>query len=375
MRVSTLRLEHWRNFPRAAVALQQRNFLVGPNASGKSNFLDALRFLRDLARVGGGFEKAVADRGGLSRLRTLGAARQAAIVLDARIENGKRDSWRYRLAFVEKQRRPEIAEEVVWRNEEVILRRPDAKDDRDRDQLRQTHLQQLTVNVAFRPVAEFFASIRYYHIVPQLVREPARWQGGDAEPFGSDLVERVLRTATRTRDARLRRIERAIAVAVPQLHGLRVDRDERGIAHLYGRWRSDDAWQTEVEFSDGTLRLLGLLWSLLDGTGPLLLEEPELSLHPEIVRYIPQLMARVAGRSSRQVLASTHGMELLSDRGIAPDEVLLFRPEGDGTNVVVGADLDEVRQLLDSGLPLSETILPLTRPQSADQLGIVLDQR
>ena len=38
-------------------------------------------------------------------------------------------------------------------------------------------------------------------------------------------------------------------------------------------WRPDAGWQTETQFSDGTLRLLGLLWSVLDGTGPLLLEE------------------------------------------------------------------------------------------------------
>jgi hypothetical protein len=75
-----------------------------------------------------------------------------------------------------------------------------------------------------------------------------------------------------------------------------------------------------------TLRLLGLLWVVLDGVGPLLLEEPELSLHPEVVRFIPQMFARMQRRSGRQVMVSTHSTDLLRDEGIGLDEVLLLLP-------------------------------------------------
>jgi len=45
LRFSSIRLENWRNLGRAQADLQQRIFLVGPNASGKSNVLDVFRFL------------------------------------------------------------------------------------------------------------------------------------------------------------------------------------------------------------------------------------------------------------------------------------------------------------------------------------------
>ena len=66
LRVTRLALTNWRNFRAAEVALGGRAFIVGPNASGKSNLLDALRFLRDLARPGGGLTAAFAaqHRGG-----------------------------------------------------------------------------------------------------------------------------------------------------------------------------------------------------------------------------------------------------------------------------------------------------------------------
>ena len=68
MRFTRLKLENWRNFLTVDVQLQRRVFLVGPNASGKSNVLDALRFLRDIADPqGGGFLAAVTKRGAYLR--------------------------------------------------------------------------------------------------------------------------------------------------------------------------------------------------------------------------------------------------------------------------------------------------------------------
>ena len=54
MRFTRLHLENWRNFRELDVPLGERVFLVGPNAAGKSNLLDALRFLRAVAEPGGG---------------------------------------------------------------------------------------------------------------------------------------------------------------------------------------------------------------------------------------------------------------------------------------------------------------------------------
>ena len=60
MIVSSIKLKNWKNFQNVDVKLKERVFVVGPNASGKSNFLDVFRFLRDIAKPGGGLQKAVA---------------------------------------------------------------------------------------------------------------------------------------------------------------------------------------------------------------------------------------------------------------------------------------------------------------------------
>ena len=89
LRFRRLWLRNWRNFTGIEVAIPNRLCLIGPNASGKSNFLDVFRFLRDLAAPGGGLQQAVARRGGLSTIRCLAARRQSEVEIGVELTEGK----------------------------------------------------------------------------------------------------------------------------------------------------------------------------------------------------------------------------------------------------------------------------------------------
>lgn len=67
MYISRIKLFNWKNFHDCEVVLSERCFIVGANATGKSNFLDVIRFMRDIVKQGGGLQAAVALRGGLKR--------------------------------------------------------------------------------------------------------------------------------------------------------------------------------------------------------------------------------------------------------------------------------------------------------------------
>lgn len=375
LRVTRIRLDNWRNFQKAEVELQRRVFLVGPNASGKSNLLDALRFLQDLASIGGGLQEAVRKRGGVSAIRSLAARKNPDVGLLVKIGTEVEPAlWEYSVTFGRDATKKVIVKrEHVEHRGQSILDRPDERDLEDPEVRTQTHLEQVNVNRKFREVADFLAEIRYLHIVPQLVRDPNRSVGIENDPFGGDFLEQIANKNVKTRNAWLRRIRQALRVAVPQLLELELSKDEKGTPHLRGKyehWRAQGVWQTEDRFSDGTLRLIGLLWATLDGTGPLLLEEPELSLHPEVVRYLPAMFARIQRQSGRQFILSTHSPELLQDKGIGLDEVLLLVPHGEGTSVRPAASYSEVRLLLEGGLSMADAVMPLTKPTKADQLAL-----
>jgi len=379
LRITHLELVNWKNFTHVEMDLAERVFLAGPNASGKSNLLDALRFLRDISRQGGGLQEAIVGvRGGFADVRCLAARKQPAVGLTVWLGTEEEPSlWIYELMFNEnkKLKRPVIERERVQHLGKTLLERPTGDDKDDPTLLTQTHLEQISANRQFRPVADFLASIQYRHLVPQIVREPDRWRARPGDPFGGDFLDAVASTPKRTRESRLRKVAAALRIAAPQLQELEITL-AHGTPHLRGRyahWRPRGAWHDENQFSDGTLRLLGLLWSLLEKGGPLLLEEPELSLHPEIVRRIPQMIHRMQRSSHRQVLVTTHSAELLNDNGIGLDEVFLLIPGREGTLVKSPEGFAEIPNLLEANVPLGEAIVPLTAPQHAEQLVLFPD--
>lgn len=373
MQITHLKLRNWRNFHNVDVELGTRVFLIGPNASGKSNFLDVFRFLRDIA--GEGLQKAVqVHRGGIGVLRCLSARQYSNIDIEVALGD-ENDQWNYRLVInQDNNSRPTVKEEIVKRNGELVEDRPKKEDAQDPERLFYTSLEQVVANHKFRKLSEFFRSVSYQNLLPQVVRDPKGFTSIPVadDPFGRDFLMRMWRTQERTRDSRLKKIGQALRVAVPQLSKLEVAMDEVGSPHLvvgYEHWRRIDAKQYERDLSDGTLRLLGLLWSLFEGEGPLLLEEPEISLHSEVVSRLPQIIERInrSRRIKRQVFISTHSEDLLGDKGIAAEEVLRLEPGKDGTRIL-SADAGE-REMVRLGLSVAEAILPKSAPQNIDQLA------
>lgn len=382
MIVSHIILKNWRNFRDVDVTLGNRAFLVGPNASGKSNFLDVFRFFRDIVKPGGGLQKAVSDRGGISKIRCLAARQYPNIELEVHLSESPMQEpiWRYAIGIKQQERGrhlPYLGYEKVWKKDAQLLNRPDVNDRKDDELLTQTHLEQINSNQAFREVANFFKVVLYLHLVPQLVRNPYAFSGPgiEGDPFGRNFLERIAKTPEVTRQSRLRKIEEALRIAVPQLTNLTETKDEAGIPHLeaiYEHWRPRGAKQREDQFSDGTLRLLGLLWSLLESDSLLLLEEPELSLNSGIVSKLPALMYRLQRQKKRQIILSTHSADLLTERGIGGEEVFLLTPGQEGTKVEAASSIQEVRDLLEGGLSMAEAIVPRTIPPNAHQLEMEL---
>lgn len=385
MLITRLKLKNWRNFREVDVPLGPRAYLIGANASGKSNLLDLFRFLRTLAQTeGGGLQKALKERGGLTKLRSLHARKDPEVRIEVELSDSMAaevPTWRYVLAFKSEgkgQQRVLISEERVEHLGQELLNRPNQDDLQDLQRLTQTHLEQINNNEPFRALVEDFSATTYLHLVPQLLKHGGEISARvmENDPFGQGLMQRIAQTNKRTREARLRRIAQALAQAVPLFSELRFAQDEvTGLWHLeanFTHWRVHGSWQKEDQFSDGTLRLIGLLWALQEGDGLLLLEEPELSLNDGIVQHIPLMIDRVLRglkkpASARQVLISTHSEALLSQVN-DPQSVLLIEPGVNGSTVRQPAP-DEL-QAMEHGLNPAEVLLPKTRPQSLDQFGL-----
>ena len=105
MIVTKLVLKNWRNFSLVDVKLGKRIFLVGPNAAGKSNFLEVFRFLRDTAKSeGGGLQDAIREAGGLKKLRCLAARKRPDVEIEVHLgdSSDKPPTWEYSIGLTQK---------------------------------------------------------------------------------------------------------------------------------------------------------------------------------------------------------------------------------------------------------------------------------
>ena len=165
MYISKLKVRNWRNFTSMEVPLQETVYLIGPNASGKSNFLDVFRFLRDIVNPkGGGLQQAIVSRGGLKKIRSLAARRRPNVEIEIELKNNLIDNsvsanWKYVLCIKSEtagKRRVLIEKEAVYKNEEQILSRPNEDDKADPERLTQTYIEQINMNKDFREIVCIF---------------------------------------------------------------------------------------------------------------------------------------------------------------------------------------------------------------------------
>ena len=376
MIINRLIAKNWRNFQHIDVPLKERQFIVGPNASGKSNLLDIFRFLRDIVKTdGGGFQKAVKDRGGVSKIRCLSARYDPEVAIEIHIADAPDTptKWRYGVGFRQQsrgQRQTYITHERVWKEDKLLLNRPDENDNEDPDRLTQTAIEQSAANAKFREIPLFLQKVIYLHLVPQLIRSADVIQGKiiEDDPYGQGFLETVASVHPSTRRSRLKKIEHTLKIAVPQFEKLEFIRDNTGRPHLrarYSHWCSNEKGQREDQFSDGMLRLIGLLWVLLESESVVLLEEPELSLNIGIVSQLAPSISRLRRSGGSQVLISTQSNVLLIEPGIDGREVLLLTPEKQGTAVKISSDIDHIRVLLEAGLTAGEVVLTRYPEQSS----------
>jgi predicted ATPase len=385
MIIKKIKLLNWKNFQHCEVELTERCFIIGANASGKSNFIDALRFLRDISKQSGGLQSAVEERGGITKIRCLAARTQTNVSITIELGNPGEDTniWRYHLDFVHtgggimKSQVKIISEEVFsYQQNKYVLKRTGDSPDEDEETLKYTHLEQANTNRKFRELQTFFQDIEYLNVIPQMVRESASVVQSSAREdyYGRNFLERLSKMNERTRNSYFRKINSVLKIAVPQLEELSFIKDAMGIPHLearYKHWRAKGSKQQETQFSDGTLRLIGFLFALIDNNGVILLEEPEINLHSGIIAQLPEFIAKIqrTKKTDSQIILTTHSYDMLSSEGISPEEVLVLQNTREGTTVTRISDIAEVKAIIESGLSIADAVIPITKPENIQQIS------
>ncbi|MBZ5664601.1 MAG: AAA family ATPase [Acidobacteriia bacterium] len=374
--ISRIRIRNFKSFEDVDVTLGLTNVLVGPNMSGKSNFIDAFRFLVDLVvpspNVQGisnavmkrnGFREVV-WKGGSSGLISFNLEGISAETTEAPVK------WTYNLEILGEMR---YGSANVQR-EELTLDTPtgqlpliSTKDGR-RVLHRTKSLGTTEINDSGRLALEYeipdwegnfirasIAAWRFYRLIPTSMRQA---NPSAAAPFlteyGDNLSSWLLLLQTRYSD-QFNRIVTACREVFPDLEDVLSWPTQQSTVYLASRERHLSSPTTVWQMSDGELAfiaLLSLIFAPKDLGAPLYcIEEPENYLHPRLLTVLTELLKQVQGElgaeNSAQLLISTHSPMLIDRFSI--DNLILFRRERGATKCVRPRDNESFKALVDSG--------------------------
>ncbi|WP_354635446.1 AAA family ATPase [Planktothricoides raciborskii] len=325
------------------IDLEMRNLtvMIGANGSGKTSFLDVFSILA--ASASGNLHQQLQLKGGFHEILTRGKARELEISLAMNVPD--REPLKYRLALSPKGLSYEIREETLTQQSDIYAPEPfkyiqsDGLDikyfsQEDSRILRPTwEHNPLETSLSQVPkmyrepenLRKSLASCTYYGALdvsekspirlPQAMR-PAKLPGAKGEDLVSCLYD--LRESDRDR---FEFLENILSAAFPDFERLNFPPVAAGTISMTWTDRNFSQPIYLHELSEGTLRFLWLatLIQSQNLTTITLIDEPEVSLHPDLLRHLVYLMREAAKHT--QLIVATHSDRLIGF--LEPHEVLI----------------------------------------------------
>lgn len=386
-------LRNYKSIAACDVRLSRLTYLVGANGAGKSNFLDALHFVRD--SLNGSLDIAMNERGGLSevRRRSSGHPNHFGIRLEFNLPNGDSGFYAFAVGALPSNGYEVQREECsingsgkgpyfLLEHGKLVKTSESTFPSVTADRLALVSASGLPV---FRPVYDALIAMGFYNLNPKVIRELQKPQDGRLlKPAGENIVS-VIGHLSRTNPEALRIIQEYLHAVVPMVHG--VEREVVGpmesLSFQQDMAGAKHPWRFSAQnMSDGTLRALGVLAALFQGNrdhSPSLIgiEEPETALHPAASAALREALSRAADRT--QVIVTSHSPDLLDDFDIPADSLLVVASEEGATRIapIDAASRRAIRDHLCSAgellrldqLAIEQLPLEYQAPRQADLFG------
>ena len=336
--IKRVALNNYKSIASCDVSLGPLNFLAGPNASGKSNFLDALRFIS--GALGRGLDWALEVRGDFYETLYRGA-QSRSFSLRVEVEDGL-SQGHYDLEIASDKNKNVLIkrEKCLYgdRNGQFSYEMRDGKLVKASDNLplpSAVAMDGLLLPLAgnlpgFRTIYHTLKGARFYNPVPQAIMSGEIGGGHFLDSAGRNTASVFAQFGDETKK-----------VINQYLDGIASGIDARitgegptGQLEFFQSVKGQDPWQFPARSaSQGTLRALGVLVALFQekrGRGGILsIEEPETAIHPAALSVLLEAMREASEHS--QIICTSHSPDILDDKSISPEEIRAVAFDGGKT--------------------------------------------
>jgi predicted ATPase len=386
--ITNLQIDNFKSLKGINVKFGDLNFIVGPNASGKTNLAEALDFLSHAIREDLAY--AVSEKGGFynichRRQRRARGAISFSISCSFRVATNV--DCNFTLQFQIKTKGEDIRADFFVSSESLLIQYVSAGFKRgatslfvwrEKDEYKSEFSQEVVGNSLQHPAITRFAQrcknvpnilesfdevspqslilsgylrefwplsmiakelrgLRVFQFNPRLARQPAAPSvHGDLGRRGENLASALDRVRLHEGNT-FKTLTQWLKDVVPTLGRLMTDyTDSRQLGLFFeedgfaARWFAEDV-------SDGTIMSVALFFSLLDRRHRIvMIEEPETSLHPWILRKFLERCRELSVK--RQIIITTHSP--LAVAFAKPSELFLIDRKEGATSLTRAEDLE-----------------------------------
>ena len=329
-RLRRLTLEGFKSIKAMDLELNPLNVLIGANGAGKSNLISFFKMLNEM--MAGRFQQYIGTSGRAQSLLHFGpkATLQIEAKLEFEVENGL-DTYLLRLFHA--------AGDTLIFAEETLSYLETGRESPRLDNLGAGH-QETNINKAIEEEKQTAKVLKYlldrcrvYHFHDTSPTAGVRQSCyvGDSRwlmPDAGNLAALLLRFREGDGNAAYQRIVGTIRLIAPFFDDFVLEPDASHRVILNWREKDSDRVFGPHQFSDGTLRAICLATLLLQPEDEfpklIVVDEPELGLHPYALNIIADLFSKASLHA--QILISTQSSSFLDN--FHPDDVISVNREG-----------------------------------------------
>lgn len=310
--IDFIEIKGYKSIQSMKLEVKPLNILIGANGSGKSNLLSFFEFLRNLFEQN--LRTYVALRGGTEKFLFRGQKETEKLEFHISFQGGK-NAYLVEL-------RANTNKEFVFTKEELIYQR-------DLQQIAQrgteTNLEK-TGLLRARDIKTFVSYCRKYHFHDTTANSPfMRLSSLDSDcnyyySDGGNLAAWIYHIReSAPQDYQI--IVETIRSVAPYFLDFYLKPNDGNYVSLQWKDRWSDMTWGATNLSDGTLRFIALAVLFLQPSLPdtIVIDEPELGLHPSAIASLAGMMKAAAAKGT-QIIAASQSSDLISY--FAPEDVL-----------------------------------------------------
>lgn len=312
--INEIQIENFKSIRKLKLPLKQINILIGANGAGKSNFISYFKLLDSIYHRN--FQNYIAEYAGAENILYFGL--KQSDYLSSKIEFNRINRYCFKL-------RPNNEGNLFFETEETQFNREHGSygfSGWDNEVLGNGYNESILIKQRFgryKFINEYMKSFKVYHFhdTSNTAKIKQKCNINDNEYLRNNAgnLAAYLFLLQEKHPKEFKKIEMSIRSVAPffECFQLKPDRIKEDHIRLEWKERNSDMYLNAMHLSDGTLRFMALASLLLQPNMPktIIIDEPELGLHPFAINKLAGLIMQASAQS--QIIISTQSVNFIDN--------------------------------------------------------------